>query len=167
MKLDLGCGKNPKEGFEGVDVRAFGQKHVVDLRKKWPWKNGSVDEVHCSHFIEHLTPAERIHFVNELYRVLKKDAKATFIVPHYASARAYGDLTHQWPPVSEFWLPYLDKEWRAVNAPHNDTYKCDFAHGGSYNLHPQLVARPQEYQQYAVQWYREACQDLVFTLTKK
>jgi predicted SAM-dependent methyltransferase len=94
LKLDLGCGKNKKPGFLGVDCRKFeGVDVVADLSKgTWPWKDGSVDEVHCSHFIEHLTAAERIHFVNELHRVLKPGAPAHVIVPHWNSHRAFGLL---------------------------------------------------------------------------
>ena len=76
LKLDLGCGKNPREGFIGVDSRKFGQQIVADLRKPWPWADASVEEVNCSHFVEHLTAPERIHFVNELYRVLVPEGKA-------------------------------------------------------------------------------------------
>jgi SAM-dependent methyltransferase len=167
LKLDLGCGKNPRDGFEGVDVRDFGQPHVVDLRKRWPWDDGSVSEVNCSHFVEHLTADERIHFVNELHRVLKPGAKAFVVTPHWASTRAYGDLTHQWPPVSEFWFFYLSKEWRAANAPHNDGYTCDFEVTWGYSMHQGLTARNQEFQMNALQWYKEAAQDTVATFTKR
>jgi hypothetical protein len=167
LKLDLGCGKNPREGFVGVDSRNFGQKHVVDLRQPWPWKDDSVEEAHCSHFIEHLTAQERIHFVNELYRVLKPDAKCTVIVPHWSSCRAYGDLTHQWPPVSEFWFYYLNKDWRATNAPHNDEYSCHFDCAWGYNMHQAIATRNQEYQQHALTFFKEAAQDLVATFVKK
>src|SRR3972149_2729138 len=124
LKLDIGCGKNPREGLTGVDVIDFGQKYVLNVAekvkdkfKRWPWRDGSVEEVHCSHFVEHLKPDERIHFVNELYRILVQNGKASIIVPHYASERAYGDLTHQWPPVVGFWFSYLDKSWRQTQAP--------------------------------------------------
>ena len=189
MKLDLGCGKNPKEGFIGVDSRDFGQQIVCDLSARswlptkvtgvqlfetgngdgdeWLFKNDSVDEVHCSHFVEHLTQSERIHFVNELYRVMKPGAKAQLITPHWASCRAYGDLTHQWPPVSEFWFYYLAKAWREVNAPHNDTYTCDFEATWGYSLHQSLGVRNQEFQQFAMQFYKEALQDIIATLVKK
>ena len=169
-KLDLGCGKN-KKGPEwiGVDVRRFpGVDKVVDLSKgAWPWKKASVDEVHCSHFVEHLTAPQRIHFVNELYRVMKEGATATIVVPHWASARAYGDLTHQWPPVSEFWFFYLKKSWRAENAPHNDEYLCDFAAAWGYSMRQDLAVKNQEQQQYALTNYKEAAQDIVATLTKE
>lgn len=168
LRLDLGCGKNKKVGFVGVDCRMFeGVDQVVDLTKKWPWKDGSVEEVHASHVVEHFTATERIHFVNELCRVLKVGGKATIITPHWASQRAYGDLTHQWPPVSEMWFFYLLKSWRAVNAPHNDGYTCDFDASWGYSLHPQVGPRNQDYQQNAIAFYKEACQDTIATLTKR
>lgn len=167
LKLDLGCGKNPREGFEGVDVRDFGQKHQVDLTKAWPWRDGSVTETHCSHFIEHLTAPQRIHFVNELYRVLAPEASCQMITPHWASCRAYGDLTHQWPPVSEFWFYYLSQKWRADNAPHNDGYRCDFEVTWGYTLKPEIALRNQEYQAHAIAYFKEAAQDLVANLKKR
>lgn len=151
-----------------MDAIDFGQKYVMNIAKdKWPWKDNSVEEAHCSHFIEHLTASERIHFVNELYRVLKPDAKCTVIVPHWSSCRAYGDLTHQWPPVSEFWFYYLSKAWREQNAPHNTGYSCNFDCAWGYNMHQAVATRNQEYQQHALTFFKEAAQDLVATFTKK
>lgn len=169
VKIDLGCGPNKREGFIGVDSRKFaGVDKVVDLGKaKWPWKNCSVDEAHSSHMVEHLTAPERIHFVNELYRVLKVGGACQLIAPHWASCRAYGDLTHQWPPVSEFWFYYLDKNWRAVNAPHNDGYACDFECTWGYSLHQSIQSRNTEYQMNALQFWKEAAQDIIATLKKR
>ena len=138
--------------------------------------DGSVDEVHASHFVEHLYPAERIHFVNELFRVLKNPEYtngtlskgfATIITPHWASQRAFGDLTHCWPPISEFWFYYLDVEWRKVNAPHNIDYKCNFAVTWGYSMHPAIQSRNAEYQQNAMQWWKEACSDIIAQFSKK
>jgi SAM-dependent methyltransferase len=168
LKLDLGCGPN-KCGpeFVGVDRREFpGVDIVADLRAQWPWQDGTVDFVHCSHFIEHLEPAERIHFANELWRVLKPGGTAVLIAPHWSSCRAYGDLTHKWPPVSEFWPPYLNAEWRKVNAPHNDEYKCDFVNGVGFGLRADVAVRAQDYQQYAMANFKEAAQDIHINLTK-
>lgn len=191
LKLDLGCGKNKKEGFLGVDSRPFDGVDIVldicggnaihdietgDLAslvrapktfKKWPWADNSVDEVHCSHMLEHLKPKERIHFANELWRVLKVGSKAAITTPHYASVRAYGDLTHEWPPVVTFWYLYLNKEWRTNNAPHNDEYVCDFDHGYGFGLHPTVQTRNQDYQNYAVVHLLEGAQDLFVTLIKR
>jgi len=171
LKLDLGCGTRKKEGFLGVDSRKFEGVDIVcdlgDSTKAWPWENDSVDDVNCSHLVEHFTARERIHFVNELHRVLKKGSKAFVAVPHWCSQRAYGDLTHQWPPVSEFWFYYLDKDWRAANAPHNDFYTCDFAITWGYALRPDIGTRNQEFQQFAMSNYKEACADMLATWAKK
>jgi hypothetical protein len=140
LRLDFGCGMNKRQDggdWTGVDVRPFPGVDVVlnlverDLStpmehsdgrvvtmpgtgryKPWPWADNSVSEGHASHFVEHLTGLERVHFVNELWRVLVPGGKATIVCPHWASCRAYGDFTHQWPPVGEFWPYYLSREWR-------------------------------------------------------
>jgi SAM-dependent methyltransferase len=169
VRLDLGCGTNKKEGFIGVDSRAFdGVDVVCDLAKTpWPWADNSVDEVHCSHFVEHLTAEERIVFVNELYRVLKPGAGALIVVPHWNSHRAYGDLTHRWPPVSEMWFYYLAADWRKVNAPHNDFYTCDFDVTWGYTMRQDLIGRNEEYRNYAIANFKDAAQDIIATMKAK
>jgi ubiquinone/menaquinone biosynthesis C-methylase UbiE len=177
MKLDIGCGKNKKEGFVGVDILELpGVDKVIDLREPWPFEDNSVDEVNCSHFIEHLTNLndkwERVRFFNELYRVMKSGAQALLIFPHWNSHRYYGDPTHK-EPFSEMGFFYLDKAWRDVQAPHTDSanspsmYSCDFNWTYGYSLHPQLLTRNTEYQQYALTFLKEAAQDIIATLTKK
>lgn len=169
IKLDIGCGKQKKADHIGIDAIAFdGVDHVLNAgRDRLPYEDGTVSEIHTSHFVEHLNGPERIHFVNEAHRVLEKDGKLTIIVPHWASCRAYGDLTHQWPPVSEFWFYYLDKNWRATNAPHNDAYTCDFAATWGYSMHQRLMGRNQEFQQFAFDHFKEAAQDIHATLTAR
>lgn len=167
LKLDLGCGPNKREGFHGVDNISFpGVDTVHDLRRTWPWGKESVAEVHCSHFLEHLTNEERVHFYNELYRVLVPGGTAQIIVPHWSSGRAYGDPTHQWPPVVEFSFYYLDKNWRAANAPHCGL-ACDFMATWGYSTHPSWQSRNQESQMFGVSHYREVAQDLLCTVTKR
>ena len=176
LKLDLGCGPHPKEGFDGVDQYGFGGKvkHVLDLRKTpWPWKTSSVEEINCSHFLEHLIASERCSFLNECYRILIPNGKMTLITPHWASNRAYGDPTHQWPPVSEMFFYYLSKKWRDENAPHTDAsiwkqgFSCDFEAGWGYSFATSLASRNQEYRQFALENYKEAALDTMATLTAK
>ena len=167
LRLDLGCGRNPRSGYIGVDLRDYGQTVVADLRAPWPWADDSVEDVHCSHFLEHLTAVERMHFVNELYRVLVPGGSCRLIVPHWASAIAYGDLTHQWPPVSEYWFFYLSKSWRERNAAHNDIYQCDFDTQWTYSLHQNIVQQSPDYQQHAALFWKEACQEIIATLVAR
>lgn len=173
LKLDLGCGPHKREGFTGVDHTAFpGVDIVHDFNDPWPWGDNSVEEAHCSHCIEHFDAMERVHFLNELYRVLKPGAKCTVIAPHWSSCRAYGDPTHKWPPVSEFAFFYWKKDWRLANAPHTDAsnlkdgFNCNFDVTWGYSMEPGVAARNQEYQQHAMTYFKEACQDVIATLTK-
>src|SRR5450759_2138096 len=147
LKLDFGCGPHPREGFEGVDMTAFpGVTHVVNLKQTpWPWGACSVAEAHASHFLEHLTALERVGFWNELYRILVPGGTCQVITPHWASNRAYGDPTHQWPPVSEMAFYYLNREWRMANAPHTDAehlkggFNCDLQATWGYAMRPDLA----------------------------
>lgn len=189
LKLDIGCGPNKREGFIGVDSLPFDGKVDVVLNvvapkvykgngvpttwhgaptqiEQWPWDDNSVDEVYSSHFVEHLTGAERIGFWNELYRVMKPGAKATITTPHWASGRAYGDPTHQWPPVVEFSWYYLDKGWRTANAPHVGL-NCDFLATWGYSLAHPWSLKTQEAQAFALNHYREVAQDMIATITKR
>ena len=202
LKLDLGCGKSKKEGFLGIDRRKFeGVDGVTDLTKKsWIFEqselgqvkllpvnvdgstgfvlpDGSVSEVHCSHFLEHLEhnqrQPERVRFMNELWRVLIPGGVATIVTPHWASNRAYGDFTHADKPVAEMFYTYLSKDWREVHAPDNDIefnpdgYNCDFDSELGYALHPDIAQRPKEEHNFALQWYKEAALDLFARLTAK
>lgn len=198
LRIDIGCGKNPKEGFIGIDAIDFGQEYQADLRyapwalcgeKRVGWKDAftvrdkiqvptmrkkggpwilpdsSVDEVNSSHFVEHLTGAERIGFFNELYRVMKPGAVATIITPNWSHARAYGDPTHQWPPMSSWYPLYLNKEWRSTQAPHVP-FTCDFNHSIAGAWDGRLNGRNPEYTQAAMNNETNAWADLIVTLTK-
>lgn len=175
IRIDLGCGPKAKDGFIGVDAIDFKNGNIVcDIGKdRWPWEDSMVDEAHCSHVLEHLTNLdgrfERVHFFNELHRVLKKGAKCTLIVPHIFSIRYYGDPTHC-EGFSEFAFYYLDRAWRKANAPHTDSefnpkgYTCDIGATWGFSLHPTLNTRNAEYQAHAQLYWLESRQDLHATL---
>ena len=193
MKLDLGCGKSKKADWTGVDAIAFpGVDVVTNLADRvhtalcisrreaeegctcprdrnvfapWPWADESVDEAHSSHFVEHLNPFERKHFIEELWRVMKPGAQAQIITPYAFSERAYGDLTHQWPPLVGFWFFYLDADWCAVNSAHH-TYKANFKVGWGHALRPDLMSRNAEFQQEALAKELNASMDVIATFTK-
>ena len=185
FKLDLGCGKNKRDGFFGLDSIGFDAVDAKCDLGAAPWvlstvfrpdklpfllvdgalPDECVDEAQCSHFLEHLTWPQRINFINELYRVMKPGAKCLLIIPHWASARYYGDPTHQ-APISEWAFFYWDKAWRESQAPHCG-YTCDFNVTYGYNLHPEIAAKSNDHQLYALKFYKDAAQDVVATMEKR
>jgi hypothetical protein len=191
LKLDLGCGndarRNQETGFIGVDIEARPGVDVVwDLTKApWPWADNSVDEVFASHLVEHLpgmdheleivngkivkkTIYPRAVFFNEMWRVMKEDAKAMIATPHWASNRAYGDVSHVWPPVSEIFWYSLMPGWRKVNQVHlANVYTCDFLPSVGYAPGPELTGRNPEFCKFALANYKEAAADMLTTLVAK
>lgn len=132
IKLDLGCGQNPREGFQGVDLWAPDAQKVDLLKFPWPFETASVDEAHCSHFIEHIPMREDesgkdlfFAFFDELHRILKPNAKATIIWPALQSVRAFQDPTHRRYLPAESML-YLSAEWRKLNKLDHYRVNCNF-----------------------------------------
>ncbi len=95
MKIDLGCGKNKKEGFVGLDrVNLPGVDIVCDLDKEGiPLKSNSVDEVYSMQFMEHTQ--DLLKTMEEIWRVCKKNAKVVIAVPYFTSVGAFRDPTHK------------------------------------------------------------------------
>jgi hypothetical protein len=135
LRLDLAAGQVPREGFEGVDIWE-GSKHVIDLQKyPWPWEDSSVDELHCSHYIEHIPMEFVLHggkikdalfaFFDECYRILKPDAVLTIICPCSRNDRAFQDPTHRrFIPAQTFY--YFNEEWRKINKLDHYNVSCNF-----------------------------------------
>jgi len=94
MKLNLGCSDRSIAGFIGVDiVPGSGVDQIADLSKHWPWPDNSVDEIIAFDVIEHI--ADRIHFMNELHRVLKPSAIVHIEVPNATKGSGFAqDPTH-------------------------------------------------------------------------
>jgi hypothetical protein len=184
VRLDLGCGKNPREGFEGVDIWGGATHQVNLLRFPWPFGDDSVDEIHCSHFIEHIPMAylepDGIYttvqssphaqelffaFFDECYRILKKTdnhqnplGRMTVVCPSARSSRGFQDPTHRRFIVAETFL-YLNRSWRTLRRLDHYNTRCNFEVEVVPIVLQELTARPQEWQQVALQHYWNATMD--------
>ena len=186
LKLDIGCGKSKQIGyygidrikFDGVDLQMnvvkklceavldeFGNELTPAQYVRWPWEDETVDEIHCSHFVEHLTREEWVPFFNEAWRVLKPGKMLRVIVPHWSHACAYGDPTHK-SFLSEWVAHYLDKNWRSFNAPHTG-YTCDFTFEVAGSWDDWLSIRAEDTKIFAMQHYINSYRDLILNLTKR
>ena len=105
VRLNLGCGHHPPEGWLNVDNslgarlakfpyfnRLNASLHIFklqwdhrifihDLRKPFPWKDQSIDIIYSSHTLEHFPRQEGRHFLGECARVLKPDGIIRLLVP--------------------------------------------------------------------------------------
>ena len=171
IRLNFGCGQIKIEGYIGVDLYAAEADVKCDLFKyPLPWKEGEVDEIIASHFVEHVPGAIRWAFFDECWRILKPGGLLKIVVPNFKSERAYGDCTHAWPPITAFSFCYLNKAWREANKLTHGPYalKCDFDYQcGPNGVTQNFSNRNHEAQIYALTHYWESYQDMWCNLTKR
>ena len=74
MKVNLGCGKNKLEGWENYDSE-------VDLGKKLPFDDDSIEYIFAEHVVEHLSTHEAYDFFDECFRTLKPSGVVRIVVP--------------------------------------------------------------------------------------
>ncbi len=78
--LELGSGSKRGEG-EWTTVDIFGADINYNLSYGIPLKNGTVDKIYSSHFLEHLSFKEIVTFLEECKRVLKPNGIFSVCVP--------------------------------------------------------------------------------------
>jgi predicted SAM-dependent methyltransferase len=98
VKLNLGSGERPKEGFINIDINPEHAPDIVrDLCRGIPFSDSTADEIHAFDFFEHLPkPADYIFVMNECHRVLEPGGLLTLEVPHMVTRPdwALGAPTH-------------------------------------------------------------------------
>ena len=84
LKLDLGSGNKPKEGYLGVDIgcksKNIIKSDVLTYLKKLP-KN-SVSHIYSRHYLEHVNHENILKLFNEIDRVLIKNGQIILITPN-------------------------------------------------------------------------------------
>ncbi|MDB6139500.1 MAG: hypothetical protein JWO94_2572 [Verrucomicrobiaceae bacterium] len=115
----------------------------LNLNRRWPFHDGSVDVVYGSHVFEHLSMSKARHFLRETVRVLKPSGMVRLVVPDlFLAAKAYVadfengtakaaegflfvlnlHLENNYPPAKS--TPYLLAH-RAQDWPHQHKYMYD------------------------------------------
>lgn len=103
MKLDLGCGgQGSAYAGEYIGIDIWPQSGINDpirqqnyiqadvVKTGIPFEDNSVDQILCSHVIEHLTRSDALTFLSEAKRVLKIGGTIECYVPDlYLMASAY------------------------------------------------------------------------------
>lgn len=166
LKLNLACGRIKMEGFLGVDIVKTEATDIVMDLEKFPWKfeDNSVEEIFCSHYVEH-TP-DLVRFMDECWRILVPGGKMTIIAPYYSSIRAWQDPTHK-RAISEATFLYFNKQWREQNKLEHYGIKSDFDFSYGYVLNPNWANRNEEARNFAINYYINVVNDIQVNLTKK
>jgi len=96
MKINLGSGPNPKEGWINVDIDDYGNSNIkkIDLTKVVPFEDNSVDEILMDNFIEHIPRERYFWFLEEIYRICKDGAKIVIYTPHFTGISAFQHPGH-------------------------------------------------------------------------
>ena len=84
VKLNIGCGPKPKEGYVGVDVNPKVNPDIVAPASMIPLDDNSVSEIYARHFIEHLTPYDFLETLKEWDRLLTTHGEIHLIFPNLA-----------------------------------------------------------------------------------
>ena len=110
LRLNLGCSDSHVKGAVNVDLCEPADV-IADLSKRWPWPDSSVDGITAWDIFEHLP--EKLHTLNEAYRVLKPGANLDMVVPTTDGRGAFQDPTHRsfWTPNDLFYWCEEYAEW--------------------------------------------------------
>lgn len=126
MKINLGCGSTPLEGYINVD-----KDTVEDLRERYPnrnfpdniiiknWdifnlpvKDNSVDEIRSDCLFEHLNFKEEKKAFYEVKRVLKKGGVFHLSVPDFE------DVVKAWLKAEDDWKDWYRDDDEAIEQQH-------------------------------------------------
>lgn len=189
MLVELGGGTNPHPRADIViDIHHPRGAPEQDAANT-PWVHGfnipypvldtgSVDEIYCSHFMEHIPKGQPIiNVMNEAWRVLKPGGTFTMIMP------LVGYTDHEGGHLVEGWQPYADpthvQGWWLPESllyfcegpfkPHADYGMWTWAalgqgiseHHASMNLKRHMISPPEPHSWWAIRGGWEGCAQLV------
>lgn len=115
VKLNLGSGYRPREGFINIDNRAECSPDLLcDVTAGLPFSDNSVDYIIATDFLEHIPLGAVVGVIEDLYRVLKPGGTLEHLTPSTDGRGAWCDPTHVsfWNAAS--WLYYTDDEHREL-----------------------------------------------------
>lgn len=120
IKLDLGAGQYPKEGFTRMDKDPNGTDIIWDITQGIPLPNNSVEELFTSHFLEHMTPTDFHYVLMEIWRVCTNGAKVTIKVPHGNTPEGhlpchYNRITEETMKAIGQWFGKEESRWELLD----------------------------------------------------
>ena len=109
IKIDLGSGQFPREGYLGLDIVYLPSIDCVCDMCYLPLADETVEEIYSSHALEHLTHQGGIMAAKEMWRVLAPGGRAEIHVPDLEGHIAQ----YHWAGQSK-WAPSLTNREHAM-----------------------------------------------------
>ena len=127
MKVNLGCGKQPLEGWVNLDaceLPGVDVIHDLESDEPLPFDLDSVEEFLAVHVFEHFRDPLRV--LGKLYEVAAPDALLTVKVPHGASDVAWENPTHLRPWFPSSFAPFEQPYWWREDSDPSRPYRADW-----------------------------------------
>lgn len=115
VKLNLGSGLRPQEGYINIDNRPEVNPDVIADILNLPYVDSSVDYIRAYDILEHIPLGKTIPVIEEIYRVLKPGGIFESFTPDAETGQgAFQDPTHLSFWVEQSWLYFSDPDCRKL-----------------------------------------------------
>lgn len=162
MKLNIGCGKQYREGWVNVDINPSLRLDVChDVDEPWPWPDSSVDEIYCYHVLEHCK--KYLFVVDEMWRVCKPNAILRIGVPYVSSSLYNAVNPYHINHFNEHSFRFFDSNDLKGSA--NENTKAEFrTESVSYTYFEGWADKPEIEKEYARRHYWNVVRKIDFVL---
>lgn len=114
LKLNLGCGRNVKQGWVNVDLQERENKLdiICDLSREFPFDDESCEYIYSEHFIEHLEWLDGQIFLENCFRCLEPKGTLRLVFPDIRRIlKAYVDKNYDFFKVDAEYLNEKDYQY--------------------------------------------------------
>ena len=130
-RVNIGCGKNPIQGWINLDVVSYPDVYFWDCRSGLPFSDSAVTAIYSEHFFEHLdAEAEARAFLRECLRCLQSQGVMRLVVPDVgAYLRAYSgpwEVLAEMRPLVRMPDGWRDNRLGWIYQNEDAVHECDF-----------------------------------------
>lgn len=106
LKVNLGCGPRPIQGWQNLDILEHPEIIKHDLTTPLPYENNSVDLIYSEHFFEHLDEVDGFTLLQDCYKKLKPNGTLRISMP---SLDEVLKIYNTWDTDYHLFHPYIKR----------------------------------------------------------
>jgi predicted SAM-dependent methyltransferase len=104
LKINLGCGFTPIQGWENLDILDHPGIIKHDLTKPLPYEDSSIDLIYSEHFFEHLDEVDGFRLLQSCYKTLKPSGVLRISMP---SLDEILKIYNTWDTSYQYFHPHI------------------------------------------------------------